>query len=152
MIIIKAGKSHTTEVIRLVSRLLSELNGEPCEVDPKKATTFIEQASDSHRYAVFLALDDQDQAVGIINTGEAGAVYTEGSFGVILEFYVEPAYRSHGLGRQLLERVKRRALEMGWTRLEVGAPSYPEWSRTKAFYQREGFTEVGPKLKWHAED
>ena len=33
-------------------------------------------------------------------------------------------------------------------RLEVGAPAYPKWSRTKSFYIREGFKEIGTRLKY----
>jgi hypothetical protein len=36
---------------------------------------------------------------------------------------------------------------MGWGRLEVGAPDVPKWKGTLAFYRRNGFDEVGPRLK-----
>jgi hypothetical protein len=58
--------------------------------------------------------------------------------------------RSNGLGNHLIEKAKKIAIDMGWKRLEVGAPPYPEWERTKSFYLK-GFVEIGPRLKWIAE-
>ena len=33
-------------------------------------------------------------------------------------------------------------------RVEVGAPDVPRWQRTVNFYLKEGFVEVGPRLKY----
>ena len=55
--------------------------------------------------------------------------------------------RSQGVASQLLTVARRIATGRGWRRLEVGAPDPVAWARTKAFYEREGFTEVGPRLK-----
>ena len=33
-----------------------------------------------------------------------------------------------------------------WRVLEVGAPAFPRWSRTIAFYKNNGFKEIGPRL------
>jgi GNAT superfamily N-acetyltransferase len=151
MKIIKAKKQNSNEIIRLVTELISELGGKPFVIDEIEATKFIERASDNGKYIAFLALDDSQNALGIITAGESGAVYAGGAFGVIHEFYIAPKIRSNGLGKQLIEKVKKTAIDMGWKRLEVGAPSYPEWERTKSFYIREGFVEIGPRLRWIAE-
>lgn len=85
--------------------------------------------------------------VGLIMLNECAAIYAGGRFGEITELYVSPAYRSHGIARHLVAGAVDLAHARGWTRLEVGAPDQPAWARTKAFYEREGFTEVGPRLK-----
>jgi GNAT superfamily N-acetyltransferase len=151
MKIIKAEKQHSKEIIRLVTELISELGGKRFVIDEFEATKFIERASDNGRYIAFLALDEKQNALGVITVGESGAVYAGGAFGIIHEFYIAPEKRSNGLGNQLIEKVKKTANEMGWKRLEVGAPPYPEWERTKDFYLKEGFVEIGPRLKWIAE-
>jgi hypothetical protein len=43
---------------------------------------------------------------------------------------------------------RRLGQSRGWRRLEVTTPSLPQFDRTMAFYQREGFTiSGGRKLK-----
>lgn len=151
MKIIKAEKKHSKEIIRLVSELISELSGKVVVIDEFEATEFIVRSRDKGTYIALLALDDNQDALGIITVGESGAVYAGGAFGVIHEFYIVPEMRSNGLGNQLIEKVKKTANDMGWKRLEVGAPPYPEWEKTKSFYLREGFVEIGPRLRWIAE-
>lgn len=151
MNITKAEKKHSKGIIRLVSNLISELAGKHFLIDELKADEFIKRSIDSGKYFVFLAFDSSQKALGIITVGESGAVYAGGEFGVIHEFYIAPELRSNGLGNQLLEEAKKTAIDMGWKRLEVGAPPYPEWKRTKSFYLKEGFVEIGPRLKWMAE-
>lgn len=71
---------------------------------------------------------------------------------LIVELYIAPTYRSQGVGALLLDRAIAFARTRGWSRLEVGAPDQPRWSRTVDFYRRQGFVEVGPRLKRAVED
>lgn len=151
MKIIKAERKHSKEIIRLVTDLISELVGKRVVIDELEANEFIQRSSEKGKYFVFLALDSNQNALGLITVGESGAVYAGGEFGVIHEFYIAPEMRSQGLGNQLIEKAKNTAIDMGWKRLEVGAPHYPDWKRTKNFYLKEGFVEIGPRLKWVAE-
>jgi len=76
------------------------------------------------------------------------ALYTEGAYGTIPEFYVRSAHRSNGIGTALLSEAKRVRLAKGWRGLEVTTPPLPQLERTLAFYQREGFSISGRrKLK-----
>ena len=151
MKIIKAGKKHAKEIVRLVNDLISELTGKRFVINEIEAIEFIERSIEKRDYFAFLALDDRQNALGIITVGESGAVYAGGAFGVIHEFYIVREMRSNGIGNQLIEKVKETAAVMGWKRLEAGAPPYPRWERTTNFYLREGFAEIGPRLKWIAE-
>jgi GNAT superfamily N-acetyltransferase len=79
------------------------------------------------------------------------ALYTEGAYGTIPEFYVRPAHRSNGVGTALLSEAKRVGQAKGWRRLEVTTPPLPQFERTLAFYQREGFSISGGrklKMEW----
>lgn len=94
-----------------------------------------------------LAASLDGRAVGLILLNECAAIYAGGRFGEITELYVEPAHRSRGVVRALVAKAVDIGRLCGWTRLEVGAPGGPGWARTRAFYERQGFAEVGPRLK-----
>ena len=98
-------------------------------------------------YSVLLARDS-DVPIGFLALYQSYALYTKGIYGTIPEFYVRPAHRSKGVGAALLEQARRLGQSRGWRRLEVTTPPLPEFDRTLAFYQREGFSiSGGRKLK-----
>jgi GNAT superfamily N-acetyltransferase len=71
-----------------------------------------------------------------------------GTFGIIPELYVRPAFRSRKLGTMLVAEAKQVARSKGWTRLEVTTPPLPQFDRTLAFYERQGFSiSGGRKMK-----
>ena len=76
----------------------------------------------------------------------AHPTYAGGVFGEITEFYVRPQFRSRQYGEQLLAHAKAIAHSNNWREIEVGAPAFPRWSRTIAFYKNNGFKEIGPRL------
>jgi hypothetical protein len=52
---------------------------------------------------------------------------------------------SHGIGTQLIDAAKSLAQDKAWKRLEVTTPPLPQFDRTLAFYEREGFSVAGGK-------
>ena len=100
---------------------------------------FIEQG----RYHVLVARAADGREAGFVALYVCHALYAEGSFGTIPELYVRPDYRSQGVGRALLDGAKAYGVAQHWTRLEVTTPPLPEFERTLAFYQREGFAVSG---------
>ena len=100
------------------------------------------------KYRVLLARDaDQGEPLGFLALYESFALYAEGSFGTIPELFVRPAYRSNGVGAALLLEAKCMGQAKGWRRLEVTTPP-PQFDRTLAFYQQQGFSiSGGRKLK-----
>lgn len=101
------------------------------------------------KYSVLLARDGmRHEPLGFLALYESFALYAEGSFGTIPEFFVRPAHRSSGVGTALLSEAKRVGQAKGWARLEVTTPPLPQFDRTMAFYEREGFSiSGGRKLK-----
>ncbi len=133
-------------VTDMVVRLLTELSGEHFE----KETYFIacsELLENPHLYTVFLAFNETNHCVGMVSVAESYAIYTAGRFGIIQEFYVSPESRSLKVGHYLLKSVIEHGRKCEWQRIEVGAPDALKWKRTIAFYQKEGFKEIGPRLK-----
>lgn len=100
------------------------------------------------KYFVFFAQAEDAGLVGFITLYEGHALYAEGAFGTIPELFVRPAFRSCGVGLGLLEEAKTFGHSRGWKRLEVTTPPLPQFDKTLAFYQREGFAITGGrKLK-----
>jgi GNAT superfamily N-acetyltransferase len=98
-------------------------------------------------YLVLLAKAD-GAVVGFLALYQSYALYTQGSYGTIPEFYVRPSHRSQGIGSALIAQSKTIGQTRGWRRLEVTTPPLPQFDRTLAFYQRHGFTiSGGRKLK-----
>lgn len=98
-------------------------------------------------YTAVLAQVDS-KPVGFLALYQSYALYTEGAYGTIPEFYVRPPYRSQGIGSALLAEARQIGQARGWKRLEVTTPPLPQFDRTLSFYQRNGFTiSGGRKLK-----
>ena len=94
-----------------------------------------------------IAVADNDKPVGLLTLSLCAAIYAGGSFGEIAELYVDPDYRSQRIAAELVAAAVAFAKERNWPRIEVGAPDLPRWQRTVDFYLKEGFVEVGPRLK-----
>ncbi len=145
----KAGARDSNIVAEMAAQLLSELSGNPVGIKPLLGIAKVLLASESSHFTVLLAYpgDDPSRYVGLLTIAEVSALYACGSFGVIQEFYVAPAERSKGIGHLLLKEAINHGRQCGWSRIEVGAPDLPKWVRTVDFYRREGFQEIGPRLK-----
>ena len=100
------------------------------------------------QYLAFVARGVDADPVGFITLCESHALYAEGVFGIVPELYVRPPFRCHDVGRRLLDEAKAYGRARGWKRLEVTTPPLPQFDRTLAFYEREGFMVAGGrKLK-----
>ena len=146
--IVPVDSQSIPRVIALVAKLLFELGEEGDEVgtmDTAVLSTYWRAEGD--RQHAFLALGPDEAAIGTITVSETFAFFANGPFGIINEMYVEPAYRSSGVGRQLVDAVRDLGNLKGWRRIDVTAPESPRWKRTREFYERAGFTFAGPKLK-----
>lgn len=110
----------------------------------RRAREFMAQGS----YHVLLARDASAQVGFLALTGTC-ALYAQGRFGLIPEFYVLRAWRGRGVGSALLQRAIEYGRIRNWTRLEVTTPPLPEFDDTLRFYKREGFAPSGGrKLKY----
>jgi GNAT superfamily N-acetyltransferase len=64
------------------------------------------------KYSVLLARDvERGEPLGFLAVYESYALYTEGAYGTISEFYVRQSHRSRGVGTTLLTETKEWAIE-----------------------------------------
>lgn len=148
----RATAKDAGEIAVMVGELLAEIMNaigvHAFHFELVEATNRLRDFLGAEKYFVFVARDDSGSAVGFVTLYESYALYAEGTFGTIPEFYVRPGYRSGGVGRSLASRAKSFGASRGWNRLEVTTPPLPQFERTLAFYKREGFSITGGrKLK-----
>ncbi len=148
----RAIAADVPEIVVMVGALLHEImqatGVQAFHFDSNETTTRLHAFIQQERYFVFVARDGGGNPVGFIALYEAYALYASGVFGTIPELYVRPKFRNGGIGLQLVAQAKSFALARGWKRLEVTTPPLPQFERTLAFYEREGFSiSGGRKLK-----
>ncbi|MFJ7309776.1 GNAT family N-acetyltransferase [Peribacillus frigoritolerans] len=143
----KANLDDIELITSMVAKLLSELGDEAVNSKEFKDVCTELLGKERNLYTAFLAFKE-DQCVGIITLSEFASLYAKGIGGVIQELYIVPNVRSQGIGDLLIDAAKEYGINRGWTRIEVGAPDAEKWNRTVSFYKREGFIEVGPRLKY----
>ena len=93
--------------------------------------------------------EDGDDLVAVCTVSFLQALRTRGRYAVIQEMFVEPGYRSTGVGMDVLKFALDHAVANGCGTVELGTPYHGE--RQIQFYSRAGFTEVGARLRWRVE-
>lgn len=148
----KATIDDANEVAIMVGELLTEIMNaigiQAFNFDLDETTARLKDFISQEKYFVFVARSNSVNPAGFIALYESYALYAEGAFGTIPELYVRPEYRTNKLGLHLVSQAKSFGVSRGWTRLEVTTPPLPQFDRTLAFYEREGFAiSGGRKLK-----
>jgi GNAT superfamily N-acetyltransferase len=148
-----AGPEDAELVARFAKALTDEIidrtGARHFNVDLESTSKLCRTLMKQGNYRVLLAIDSaSDSPIGCATLCESHALYAEGTFGIIQEFYIEPDYRSLQAGSQLLERAVVEAERLGWKRLELCTPPLPEFERTLDFYTANRFEVTGGrKLK-----
>ncbi|GIQ69606.1 acetyltransferase [Xylanibacillus composti] len=150
--LIRAEAAHAEAIVPLYQALMQEIadrSGQAPLTGSANPTEACRQSIEQGKYTAFLAQEGDGDAVGFLSLCESFSLYAGGSFGIIQELYVKPAFRSKGIGQLLLQAAYRHAKEQNWSRLEVNTPPLPAFTTTFSFYANKGFTvSGGRKLKW----
>lgn len=146
---IRPAQPHDADQVgAMISQLLCELYPQLSDqYRPEATIATARRLLDDRAYCALLAVDDMGGDIGgVVGLNECKAIYAHGAFGEITELYVEPRFRSAGVGAQLVDAAVAHGRSCNWSMIEVGAPDVPRWQRTVDFYWRCGFVEVGPRL------
>lgn len=141
----KAEPGHAPVVVDLLKRLYLEL-GEERESLNFLSTNLIERMLTSGATGIYL-LRQAGQYIGVFTLTESQAIYAGGKYGVLDEMYIVPEQRRQKHGARILEYIGSIAKKNNWSRLDVTAPTEEKWSRTRRFYENNGFVFTGPKYK-----
>jgi len=136
-----ADESDTASVAILLAALFEEVEHSP---DAEEIAGIFAESDEDDSHSTLLALNDDDDVVGILTIVECLSISAGGKYGVLNELYVVREYRSEGVGKMLVDEAKSLADARGWKRLEVTTPG-DEFSKTLHFYEREGFYKIGPR-------
>ena len=141
-----AGVPDASVIADLVCALLEELDAKPIDATTEAAIRQRANAMISDGSVTAILAFENSRAVGLATLHDCSAIYA-GRFGEISEMYVDPDYRNCKIGSSLIFACIDHAKDRQWARLEVGTPELPKWKRTEAFYDRNGFTTVGARMK-----
>ena len=145
-----SGDAHEVAVMvgELLNEIMSAIGVQAFNFNLNETTARLRDFIEREKYFVFVARGEDAGAVGFVALYESHALYAEGAFGTIPELFVRPEFRSQNVGLHLVEQAKFFGNSLGWKRLEVTTPPLPQFDKTLAFYEREGFAITGGrKLK-----
>ncbi len=102
------------------------------------------QRNRSSDYIFYFVAEVKSVVVGMISCHIQGLLHHAGLVAEIQEMYVLPPYRSHGIGKMLMQHVIEAVETLGVSQIEVTSRAH----RIDAhrFYEREGFEKSHVKL------
>ena len=127
----------------LLEKIMNAVGAKIFFFDAAQSALQLRRWLDLGRYAALVAREPGGRIVGVVTLSENCSLYAGGFFGIIPEFYVTPERRSLGVGAKLAAAARAYARSRGWRRLEVTTPPLPQFQRTLAFYERQGFSITG---------
>jgi len=148
MDIVQLTANDSDLILERVLNLLEELGEESDDLGELQTEKVLREWSElNDRFFIFAAKDGEGNIQGLITFAESFAIYANGNYGIINEMVVMPAARSQGVGAALIQKVVSFGRERGWSRIDVTAPESERWASSRRFYEQQGFTFAGPKLK-----
>ena len=142
-----AAHADRGAALELVRGLLTELGATPPPLQDY-APTYDRIISDET--VGFISLGESDgRVVSVCTVSYLDALRTLGRYAIIQEMFVEPEHRSTGVGMEALKFALDHAVANGCQTVELGTPYHGD--RQIQFYERAGFTEVGARLRWRAQ-
>lgn len=134
-------------VVAAVAALLRELGGEPPPED--RVSDAIRAIVGSPAAGLILVAKVDEAVVGILAASWQIAIHVPGRYGLVQDLWVDPAWRSRAVGAGLVDAFAERARWESVERIEVGLPreSFQGFPATQAFYLRNGFETLGPRMR-----
>jgi branched-chain amino acid aminotransferase len=143
----EAREQDLEAIVACVSDLLRELGSEPPPASAMLQSTrtlFEDPAA-----GALLVAQAGEAIVGVLAASWQLALHVPGRYALIQDLWVHPDWRSRAVGGELLAALFALAHARGMARAEVGLPreSFPAIAATEAFYVRNGFAPLGPRMR-----
>ncbi len=90
-----------------------------CKSDLELSEKFITARLKNNESIIFLALDDNDNAVGFVQLYPSFCSIDAGRILILHDLYVDDSCRNQGVGRLLMDRASEYARETGAVRLDL---------------------------------
>lgn len=143
----EAGADDVEAVAAAVEALLLELGGRRPERSDLEAE--VRAHLDDPDGASVLIAEADGSVVGVLSASWQRAIHVPGVYATIQDLWVDEAWRSRGVGAELVEAIASQARTRGVSRLEVGLPreTFAAIASTESFYRRNGFEHLGPRMR-----
>ncbi|HEX5984004.1 MAG TPA: GNAT family N-acetyltransferase [Solirubrobacterales bacterium] len=143
----EAGEADVKAVAAAVEELLLELGGRRPE--RHELETEVRALLDDPAGGSVLIAEADGEVVGVLSASWQRAIHVPGVYATIQDLWVDGAWRSRGVGAELVEAVASQARARGVSRLEVGLPreTFAAIASTESFYRRNGFEHLGPRMR-----
>jgi len=143
----EAGADDVAAVAAAVESLLLELGGRRPERSVLE--TEVRALLDDPAGGSVLIAEADGEIVGVLSASWQRAIHVPGVYATIQDLWVDGAWRSRGVGAELVEAVASQARARGVSRLEVGLPreTFAAIASTQSFYERSGFEHLGPRMR-----
>jgi len=130
-----------------IEQLLLELGGR--RPPPAALRAEVQAALDDAGIGAILVAEAAGEIVGVLSASWQRALHVPGRYATIQDLWVAPEWRSRRLGAELVEALAALCREQGVVRIEVGLPreTFTAIAATEAFYRRNGFEHLGPRLR-----
>lgn len=142
-----ATREDTAAIAAGVEQLLVELGGgRPPRAELEAE---IEAALDDPAIGATIVAEAEGEIVGVLSASWQRALHVPGRYATIQDLWVAPGRRSDGVGAALVDELAALCEAQGVARIEVGLPreSFAAIRATEAFYERNGFEQLGPRLR-----
>jgi GNAT superfamily N-acetyltransferase len=142
-----ARHDDVAAVAGVVNALLAELDGAPCSLPAMEDV--VATLIDSPWEGAVLVAQARVAIVGVLAASWQMAIHVPGSYALIQDLWVDPVWRSEGVGAGLVGALVELAHGRHLERIEVGLPreSFASFGATEAFYLANGFTPNGPRMR-----
>jgi GNAT superfamily N-acetyltransferase len=144
----EASADDVAAFVAAVESLLDELGGS--KPSPAEMRAEVEALlADREGASLLVAEAEGGELVGILSASWQRAIHVPGRYATIQDLWVDPAWRSRRVGAGLVEGIAGLCRERGVARIEVGLPreTFDAIAATRGFYERNGFSHLGPRMR-----
>lgn len=142
-----AGDADAAAVAAAVEQLLLELGGRRPPRERLEAE--VRAALADPGIGATLVAEGGGEIVGVLSASWQRALHVPGRYATIQDLWVDREWRSRKVGAALVDGLAELCRAEGVARIEVGLPreTFAAIAATTAFYERNGFEHLGPRMR-----